>query len=74
MDINGTRDSFIIKRELNREACERLSAMKSNIFKKKTTLQMVTLENSIPSPWKEGKLVLKSDNNNVLQYEEKKVV
>lgn len=49
--INDLRDSFIINKELNKEACHRFMAMKHNIFENKSSLEMVALENYVLSPW-----------------------
>jgi len=40
--------------------------MKHNHFGKKATLGMVTLENFVPSPWKDDKLSLKGEHMDLL--------
>eukprot|EP01018_Ginkgo_biloba_P011070 Gb_27041 [translate_table: standard] len=51
VEINELRDSFSLKKEVNKEAWDRFSTIKHNLFGKKDTLEMLALENSIPSPW-----------------------
>eukprot|EP01018_Ginkgo_biloba_P001828 Gb_02378 [translate_table: standard] len=53
-EIIDIRDSFILKKEFNTETYGRFITMRDNLFRKKATLDMVALENSIPSPSKEG--------------------
>eukprot|EP01018_Ginkgo_biloba_P032851 Gb_14490 [translate_table: standard] len=74
VEINELRDSFALKKEVNKEACDNFAVMRHNLFGKKTTLEMVALENSITSPWHEGQLVLKGDHMNLLQSEETKII
>lgn len=66
VEINELRDSFILKKEVNKETCDRFAIIRHNLFGKKSTLEMVSLENSIKSPWQEGQLVLKGDHMSLL--------
>ena len=74
MDINKIIDSFTLQKELTKESYDQFIAMKHNLFKRKATLEMVALKNSIPSPWQEGQLAFKGDHMGVIKSEESKVL
>jgi len=49
-DINELRDSFALKKESNREACDKFTFMKHNLLRKKSKIEMFALKTFIPSP------------------------